>query len=116
MARTEAVFDALGDPTRRHIVLSLARRSASATALAAELPISRQAVAKHLVSLRDAELVVAERVGRETLYTLDPRPLAEAARWIERVGEEWDRRLASLRGVLDKPGDEPGLNRPSPNI
>ncbi len=115
MARTEAVFDALGDPTRRHIVASLARRSASATALAAELPISRQAVAKHLVSLRAAELVVAERVGRETLYTLDPRPLEDAARWIARVGEEWDGRLDALRGVLDGPARR-GLKGPSPNI
>ena len=67
------------------------------------------------MSLRDAELVVAERVGRETLYTLDPRPLAEAAEWIARVGEEWDRRLAALRGVLE-PDDESGFNRPLPNI
>lgn len=88
MERAAAVFDALGDPTRRQIVASLARRSASATSLAAELPISRQAVAKHLLSLHAAELVSSERVGRELLYTLDPRPLAEAARWIAEVGGE----------------------------
>lgn len=88
MKRASAVFDALGDPTRRQIIASLARGSASATALAAQLPISRQAVAKHLCSLRAAELVSCERVGRELLYTLDRAPLEEAARWIARVGAE----------------------------
>ena len=55
-----------------------------------------QAVAKHLSALRDAGLVRAERRGRETRYELDLRPLGEAARWLDRVGSEWDSRLAAL--------------------
>jgi DNA-binding transcriptional ArsR family regulator len=100
-ARENAVFAALADPTRRHLIEALASRPASATRLAADLPISRQAVAKHLAGLQAAHLVSVQRAGREALYSLDPRPLGDAAEWIARVGGEWDARLADLRRVLD---------------
>jgi DNA-binding transcriptional ArsR family regulator len=99
---TDAVFTALADPTRRRVIESLASRdSATATALAAELPITRQAVAKHLGALRAAELVSVERLGREVHYRLDPRPLSDAASWIERVGAEWDSRLDDLKRLVE---------------
>jgi len=94
------VFDALGDPTRRHIVESLSRQEASATQLAAELPVTRQAVAKHLTALREAGLVEPRRQGRETLYRLNAEPLEAAATWIVRVGGEWDERLERLRRLM----------------
>jgi DNA-binding transcriptional ArsR family regulator len=94
------VFAALGDPTRRHIVESLTQGEATATELAAGLPVTRQAVAKHLTALRAAGLVESRRSGRETLYRLDPAPLDGAAAWIERVGDEWDARLERLRDHL----------------
>ena len=94
------VFDVLGDPTRRHLVETLAQREASATELAAELPVTRQAVAKHLTAMREAGLVESRKRGRETLYRLDPQPLDEALAWIARVGGEWDARLARLRDHL----------------
>jgi len=72
------------------------RGSASQSELAGELPVTRQAVAKHLTTLRDAGLVRAERRGRETRYELDSAPLGAAAEWLERVGAEWDERLAAL--------------------
>ena len=72
------------------------RGSASQSELAGELPVTRQAVAKHLTTLRDAGLVRAERRGREMRYELDSAPLDEAAQWLERVGAEWDERLAAL--------------------
>ena len=98
---SDAVFSALGDPTRRRMIESLAAcETATATALARELPITRQAVSKHLAALRGAELVSADRVGRETRYRLEPRPLADAARWIAGVGAEWDTRLADLDRLL----------------
>ena len=97
------VFDALADPTRRHLVEALASRDgASATSLAADLPISRQAVAKHLSALASAGLVQSHRSGRETLYELQPAPLADAADWIAEVGAEWDDRLARLQRLLKK--------------
>jgi DNA-binding transcriptional ArsR family regulator len=103
--RVDAVFSALADPTRRRVLESLSRGEAvTASGLAAELPISRQAVAKHLRSLRSAELVSSERIGRRTVYELRSEPLEDASRWIESVGEEWDRRLEALRRAIDRGG------------
>ena len=96
------VFDALGDPTRRHIVESLSEGEASATQLAADLPVTRQAVAKHLTALRDAGLVESRRQGRETLYRVNAEPLDAAAAWIVRVGGEWDARLDRLRSLVER--------------
>jgi len=94
------VFDALGDPTRRHIVESLSRHEASATQLASELPVTRQAVSKHLTALKEAGLVEPRKQGRETLYRLNAEPLEAAAAWIVRVGGEWDERLERLRALV----------------
>jgi DNA-binding transcriptional ArsR family regulator len=99
----DSVFDALADPTRRRVVETLARGgTVTASGLAAQLPITRQAVAKHLSALRGAELVSAERVGRETQYKLRPQPLDEAANWIQMVSAEWDDRLDALRRSVEK--------------
>jgi DNA-binding transcriptional ArsR family regulator len=91
-----AIFNALADPSRRTIVETLARREATATQLASELPVTRQAVAKHLGALGAAGLVTATRRGRETRYRLTPAPLADAVAWIDRVGTAWDARLDAL--------------------
>jgi len=99
----DAVFAALADPTRRRMVETLAGGSTvTASGLAAELPITRQAVAKHLAALRQARLVNAKRVGRETRYSLHAEPLGDAARWIATVGAEWDERLADLGRLLER--------------
>ncbi len=96
-----AVFAALADPTRRQVVQSLSAGSTvTASALARDLPVTRQAVAKHLAFLHDAGLVAAERRGRETHYRLTPAPLTEAASWMAAVGAEWDDRLEALRAHL----------------
>ncbi len=68
--------------------------------LAANLPISRQAVAKHLGVLDDAGLVSATRVGRETRYEFEPSALDELTRWTAEVGAAWDRRLGDLRALV----------------
>lgn len=97
----DAVFAALADPTRRRMLETLAARpSVTASGLARELPITRQAVAKHLAALRTARLVRAARVGRETHYSLEAGPLAEVGAWTERVGAEWDRHLRRLERTL----------------
>jgi DNA-binding transcriptional ArsR family regulator len=95
------VFEALADPNRRRVLDFLSEReTATATELATELPVTRQAVAKHLGTLRAAGLVEGERLGRETRYRLTPGPLAGAMEWMARVGGEWDARLAALRRHL----------------
>jgi len=101
--REQSVFAALADPNRRFLVETLAARgAATATQLAAELPVTRQAVAKHLAALGEAGLVDAERAGREMRYSLTPGPLSEAITWMERVGSEWDERLVALRRHLGR--------------
>ena len=95
--RVDLVFDALADPSRRFVLETLAARgSATTTELAGELPVTRQAVAKHLRSLVRAGLVRSQRSGRERHYVLDPAPLGDAAEWIACVGAEWDARLERL--------------------
>jgi DNA-binding transcriptional ArsR family regulator len=99
--RAGAVFGALADPTRRHLVGALAAEpGATATRLAATLPISRQAVAKHLKLLGEAGLVSSSRSGREARFELDPAPLADAAAWLGAIGSEWDERLGDLQRTL----------------
>jgi DNA-binding transcriptional ArsR family regulator len=84
------------------VVETLARGgTVTASGLAEQLPITRQAVAKHLSALRGADLVSATRVGRETHYELRPRPLDEAADWIQMVSAEWDDRLDALRRSVE---------------
>lgn len=104
------VFAALGDPVRRGVLERLSRGgTVTASALAAKLPISRQAVAKHLAALREARLVEANRVGRETRYSLRTESLDEAARWIQTVSAEWDDRLEALRRSLEKRIGDPAI-------
>ena len=77
------MFEALADPTRRAVLRDVATRGPrTATEVAAELPVSRQAVAKHLAVLREAGLVAHERAGREARFTATLAPLAEAEGWL----------------------------------
>ena len=91
------MFAALADPTRRQVVRSLSRQpDLTASRLAGELPMTRQAVAKHLAALERAGLVTPRREGRETRYRLTPEPLDEAIAWMADVGARWDRSLERL--------------------
>ncbi|MGH2969827.1 MAG: ArsR/SmtB family transcription factor [Solirubrobacteraceae bacterium] len=91
------MFAALADPTRRQVVQSLSRQpDLTASHLAGELPMTRQAVTKHLAALDRAGLVRARREGREMRYALTPAPLADAMAWMTDVGAQWDERLARL--------------------
>ena len=95
--RIGAVFAALADPTRRQVVRTLTRQpDLTASRLASELPMSRQAVTKHLAALDRAGLVRGRREGRELRYTLTPAPLTDAMAWMDDVGAQWDARLARL--------------------
>jgi len=85
------VFGALADPSRRQVIGYLAERgTATATELTGQLPMTRQAVAKHLATLADAGLVAPVRQGRETRYHLTE------------AGAEWDDRLDALRRHLER--------------
>ena len=102
MPSADRVFSALSDPTRRALLRTIADQpSATATQLAADLPISRQAVLKHLASLTDAGLIDRERAGREVRYRVTPQPLTDAVSWMADVGAQWDTRLATLKRQFD---------------
>ena len=97
MKEPSAVFEALADPTRREVLTLVGRQGpVTATELAAQLPVSRQAVAKHLAALRGAGLVECDKHGRDVRYGLRPAGLEHAGAWMEAVGAAWDRRLATL--------------------
>jgi DNA-binding transcriptional ArsR family regulator len=102
--RAGAVFGALSDPTRRQLLAAIAQHpAATATELAAELPISRQAVLKHLTALGEAGLLDRQRSGREVRYRVTPEPLSDAVSWMAEVGGGWDERLRSLKHQLESP-------------
>lgn len=97
---SDRIFDALGDRTRRRLLEQLGTRGpGSATELAHEVPVSRQAVVKHLRQLEDAGLVGRSKRGRAVEFHLIPARLDEVARWTEHVGSEWTDRLRRLGEV-----------------
>lgn len=100
MRDVDSVFSALSDPTRRQVMRCLADGPTTATKLASQIPVSRQAIAKHLNALEEAGLVASDLDGRARRYRLTPGPLADAMNWMADVGGEWDRRLAALRRHL----------------
>lgn len=101
MSSTDAVFTALSDPTRRSVFEHVAAHGGiTASVLAGQLPVSRQAVTKHLDSLGDAGLVAKQRVGREVLYSATPGPLTDVMEWAADVGSAWDARLERLKGMF----------------
>lgn len=96
------VFAALGDDTRWSILAALGEAEASASALAGRLPVSRQAIAKHLAVLRDAGLVEPVRAGREVRYRVLGAQLSATAQQLDAIGAEWDLRLARIKQIAEK--------------
>ncbi|HEX4206782.1 MAG TPA: helix-turn-helix domain-containing protein [Ktedonobacteraceae bacterium] len=104
-SQTHLVFAALADPTRRLLFEQLCNEwSGTATSFAAQLPITRQAVTKHLTILAEAGLVAVHESGRERRYMPHPEALQSVATWIGAIEAQWDHRLAALRSyLLDEP-------------
>lgn len=98
----DSVLVALADPTRRQLLeLLAAQGEATATTLAERLPVSRQAVVKHLTVLDAAGLVSGGRVGREVRYAVRPAALDTTARWMSALAADWDQRLAAIKRVAE---------------
>ncbi|MFD7449706.1 ArsR/SmtB family transcription factor [Kitasatospora sp. NPDC059827] len=98
----DTVLTALADPTRRRLLeLIGAQGEATATTLARHLPVSRQAVVKHLAVLDAAGLVSGDRIGREVRYTVRPAALDSTARWMASLAADWDRRLAHIKRLAE---------------
>ena len=99
---------ALADPTRRDLLEQISRHGdATATMLAANLPITRQAVVQHLSVLDAAGLVVGRHVGREHRFELRTEGLSETATWMQGLAEQWDRRLEAIRDLAELEIDKP---------
>jgi predicted ArsR family transcriptional regulator len=97
------LWSAIGDPTRRRLLdLLLVDGTGTATSLSGELPVTRQAVAKHLAVLDRVGLVHATAAGRERLYTVDDAQLARAAEQLAHVGSAWDGRLRRIARIAER--------------
>jgi ArsR family transcriptional regulator, cadmium/lead-responsive transcriptional repressor len=98
----DELWSAIGDPTRRRMLdLLLVERGATATTLGRQLPVTRQAVAKHLGVLDRAGLVRATQAGREKRYQVDDAQFARAVAQLSSVGSAWDARLRRIKRIAE---------------
>lgn len=98
----DGVLTALADPTRRRLLDLLSDHGqATATTLAGGLPISRQAIVKHLTVLETAGLVESTKIGREVRYAVRPDALDATARWMADLAADWDRRLSTIKRLAE---------------
>lgn len=101
-AINDELWSAIGDPTRRRMLdLLLTTGAGTATSLSEQLPVTRQAVAKHLGVLDRAGLVQATPVGRERRYRVDEAQLARAVAQLNAVGNTWDARLRRIKQIAE---------------
>jgi DNA-binding transcriptional ArsR family regulator len=103
LADAAPVFAALGDATRLQIVARLSREGPqSIVRLTQETDVSRQAITKHLHALEDAGLVRSDRDGRERIWQLQPRRLAETRRCLDLISDQWDAAIGRLRALVER--------------
>ena len=116
MSVDDALWSAVGDPTRRRLLDALlADGGGTATSLSAVVPVTRQAVAKHLAVLDRAGLVHGVTEGRQRRYRVDDAQLARAAAQLDAVGRTWDarlRRIAGLAEAIQQQRDAAAAGRP----
>ena len=97
------LWEAMADPTRRKLLdLLVARGQATATTLTADMPVSRQAISKHLVLLQRVGLIDGHREGREVRYHVREQRLAEATHALSEVANRWDRRLRAIKQLAEQ--------------
>ena len=98
-------FAALADPTRAHIVDALAEGERSVNEIVALFALTQPSISRHLRVLREAGLVSVHPSGQRRVYRLDPRPLHEIDRWLERHRAFWARKLENLGRHMEE-GEE----------
>jgi DNA-binding transcriptional ArsR family regulator len=104
-AEPDYILAAMADPTRRQLLDMLAADGpATASTLAAILPISRQAVAKHLAILTRAGLVTSSKHGRDVRFAVETEGLSQTADWLTGLAAEWDTRLAAIKRIAEASG------------
>jgi DNA-binding transcriptional ArsR family regulator len=99
----DELWSTIADPSRRRVLdLLVGRGEQTASAIAEDVPFTRQAVAKHLAILEDARLVTRRRQGREVLYAVRADRLHQATRAMVRVAGDWDRRLQTIKRLAEE--------------
>ena len=101
MTADDELWSAIGDPTRRQVLDLLLAGDGTATSLSQQLPVTRQAVAKHLAVLDRVGLVHGTAAGREKRYVVDAAQLARAAAQLGAVGQAWDARLQRIKRIAE---------------
>ena len=111
VAEDDALWAAVADPTRRHVLDALLEQGeATTTTLARGLPVTRQAVAKHLAVLNRVGLITGRRRGREVRYAVRPERLDDATEAMARVAAQWDGRLARIKRLAESVQAEAGID------
>ncbi len=98
----ERALQAVADPTRRAVLDLLRAGSRPAGEIARAFPVSRPAISRHLRQLRRAGLVREHRRGRHRFYQLDPAPLREVDRWLQRYRVFWEHKLSALKSFVEE--------------
>jgi DNA-binding transcriptional ArsR family regulator len=97
------VFAALGDQTRLRLIARLsAGEPISIATLTSDTSVTRQAVTKHLHVLAQAGLARSSRIGRESVWKLDPKPIEEARDYLDSISAQWDSALARLKKLVEE--------------
>ncbi len=110
----DELWAAIAEPSRRRLLDALLTTpGGTASSLAGELPLTRQAIAKHLLVLERTGLVTTTKVGRELRYTVDPDRVAEASALLRDAGSRWDRRLAAIKQLAESLKDDPAYGAES---
>ncbi len=104
------VFDAIADPSRRAILDGLAGGPRAAGEIAADFSISRPAISRHLRALEGAGLVRVSKEGRKRMYEIDPEPLQEVDRWMQRYRTMWAARLVAIKQHVESRSGEAGAD------
>ncbi|OCT14561.1 transcriptional regulator [Paenibacillus pectinilyticus] len=108
-AQKHDVFQAIADPTRRHLLQLLGDQEMPVTVISGHFPMSRTAVSKHLRILAEAGLVKERKVGRETRYRLEAEPLMELKRWLSYYERYWENKLNVLKRFVEQDDESGGL-------
>jgi DNA-binding transcriptional ArsR family regulator len=110
----DELWSAIADPSRRRVLdLLVSNADVSASWLAGHVPVSRQAVSKHLVVLERAGLISRRKQGREVLYQVDAGRLDQATRALAELAAQWDRRLATIKRLAETAHAETRKRKPS---
>jgi DNA-binding transcriptional ArsR family regulator len=102
----QGAFRALGDPTRRNILMLLSSQDMSIREVASQFEVTRGAIQKHLTVLEEGELISVRTVGRERINHLEPNAIKAVSEWLGYFDQYWDKRLGRLKHAIENKKEE----------